>query len=81
MATNFASSTSFSSERGAASAGAGPAKPWMRLRLRARSTLPIECSDPAVTPVSSWVSRRAATSRSSPGLMRPFGMLQGARRL
>ena len=77
IATNFASSTSFWSPRGAASSGAGPAKPWMRLRLRARSTLPIEWSGPASTPVSSRVSRRAAVSTSSPGFVRPFGMLHG----
>ena len=33
------------------------------------------------TRLSSWVSRRAAVSTSSPGFVRPFGMLHGARRL
>jgi hypothetical protein len=61
--------------------GCGAREAVDRLRLRARSTLPIECSGPALTPVSSTVSRRAAASRSSPGLVRPLGMLHGARRL
>ncbi len=50
IATNFASSTSFWSPWGAASSGAGPAKPWMRLRLRARSTVPMEWSGPGLDP-------------------------------